>query len=273
MEFEKGVNEPNSTRYATTNLQQGGAGQVLAGEALIQQPSSGSRSPPLALLKMVVRAQSGGTIEVAPSLPSVSECNAVRTSGWLESPGCGLWHCGGDFYMVENFDVHVISIDLSVNMVSFALERVIGLNCSVELEVSDCFKKHILTTPLIKEAQEYVKCRKEAQEYVKGTMPELLSEALGLNSDYLSSIECMKSEALTCLYYPFCPEPNLTMGNAKHSNTTFLTVLLQDHNIGGLQILYQNQWADVPSIHGTLIANVGDPMQCPSLAKRIDDAS
>lgn len=53
--------------------------------------------------------------------------------------GCGIG--GGDFYMAENFDVHVVGIDLSVNMVSFALERSIGLNCSVEFEVSDCTKK------------------------------------------------------------------------------------------------------------------------------------
>ncbi|PSR96525.1 Phosphomethylethanolamine N-methyltransferase [Actinidia chinensis var. chinensis] len=53
--------------------------------------------------------------------------------------GCGIG--GGDFFMAENFDVHVVGIDLSINMVSFALERAIGLNCSVEFEVADCTKK------------------------------------------------------------------------------------------------------------------------------------
>ncbi|XVF12206.1 hypothetical protein REPUB_Repub08aG0094700 [Reevesia pubescens] len=53
--------------------------------------------------------------------------------------GCGIG--GGDFYMAENFDVHVVGIDLSINMISFALERAIGLNCSVEFEVADCTKK------------------------------------------------------------------------------------------------------------------------------------
>ncbi|XXG80019.1 hypothetical protein AAC387_Pa09g0974 [Persea americana] len=53
--------------------------------------------------------------------------------------GCGIG--GGDFYMAENFDVEVVGIDLSVNMVSFALERAIGRNCSVEFEVADCTKK------------------------------------------------------------------------------------------------------------------------------------
>ncbi|KAI3518106.1 hypothetical protein L1887_06496 [Cichorium endivia] len=53
--------------------------------------------------------------------------------------GCGIG--GGDFYMAETFDVDVVGIDLSVNMISFALERSIGLKCSVEFEVADCTKK------------------------------------------------------------------------------------------------------------------------------------
>ncbi|KAF2538055.1 hypothetical protein F2Q68_00022325 [Brassica cretica] len=32
----------------------------------------------------------------------------------------------------------IVGIDLLVNMMSFALERAIGLNCSVEFEVADC---------------------------------------------------------------------------------------------------------------------------------------
>ncbi|XP_047338147.1 phosphoethanolamine N-methyltransferase 1-like [Impatiens glandulifera] len=53
--------------------------------------------------------------------------------------GCGIG--GGDFYMAEKFDVHVIGIDLSVNMISFALERAVGLKHAVEFEVADCTKK------------------------------------------------------------------------------------------------------------------------------------
>ncbi|CAL9068775.1 phosphoethanolamine N-methyltransferase-like [Musa acuminata AAA Group] len=53
--------------------------------------------------------------------------------------GCGIG--GGDFYMAENFDVEVVGIDLSINMISFALERAIGRKCSVEFEVADCTKK------------------------------------------------------------------------------------------------------------------------------------
>lgn len=54
--------------------------------------------------------------------------------------GCGIG--GGDFYMAENFDVEVVAIDLSINMISFALERAIGLKCAIEFEVADCTKKN-----------------------------------------------------------------------------------------------------------------------------------
>lgn len=53
--------------------------------------------------------------------------------------GCGIG--GGDFYMASNFDVEVVGIDLSVNMISFALEKSIGLQCAVEFEVADCTTK------------------------------------------------------------------------------------------------------------------------------------
>ncbi|KAL5697414.1 phosphoethanolamine N-methyltransferase [Ranunculus cassubicifolius] len=53
--------------------------------------------------------------------------------------GCGIG--GGDFYMAENFGADVIGIDLSVNMINFALERAIERKCAVEFEVADCTTK------------------------------------------------------------------------------------------------------------------------------------
>ncbi|XP_057446922.1 phosphoethanolamine N-methyltransferase [Lotus japonicus] len=53
--------------------------------------------------------------------------------------GCGIG--GGDFYMAENFDVEVVAIDFSINMISMAIERAIGLKCTVEFECADCTSK------------------------------------------------------------------------------------------------------------------------------------
>ncbi|KAM7466977.1 hypothetical protein LguiB_014539 [Lonicera macranthoides] len=105
-------------------------------------------------------------------------------------------------------------------------------------------------------------CRDIQIEYSKQVMRlgsslfGLLAEALGLKTSHFTNMGCNDGLAVVCHCYPQCPQPELTLGASKHTDDGFLTVLLQDH-IGGLQILHQDQWIDVPPVPGalTLISN------------------
>ncbi|KAL1563159.1 1-aminocyclopropane-1-carboxylate oxidase 1-like [Salvia divinorum] len=116
-------------------------------------------------------------------------------------------------------------------------------------------------------------CRDSTVEYSKhvenlgNIVLGLLSEALGLKTEFLSDMECLKGHRLHCHYYPACPEPELAIGLTKHSDAGFLTILLQNQLVSGLQVLYEGRWIDIQPVHGGLVINIGDLLQLVSNGK------
>ncbi|XP_057761921.1 deacetoxyvindoline 4-hydroxylase-like [Arachis stenosperma] len=92
------------------------------------------------------------------------------------------------------------------------------------------------------------------------TLLELLSEALGLEGNYLKDIDCGEGIFMVGNYYPTCPQPELTWGLSAHTDMGFVTILLQDQ-VGGLQVFHENQWFDITPFPDAFIIILGDMMQ------------
>jgi len=90
-----------------------------------------------------------------------------------------------------------------------------------------------------------------------------ISEALGLDSDYLNKILGKHSQVMNINYYPSCPNPDLTLGAANHSDASAITVLMQS-DVSGLQVFKNGKWIAVEPIANALVVNLGDQLQVVS---------
>ncbi|XP_048139070.1 jasmonate-induced oxygenase 4-like isoform X2 [Rhodamnia argentea] len=113
-------------------------------------------------------------------------------------------------------------------------------------------------------------CRELISEYGKELtelskrLLSLISRSLGLEGDYLERAFGGREEFGACLrtnFYPKCPQPDLTLGLSAHSDPGFLTILLPDPHVSGLQVRHRDHWVTVKPIPNALIVNLADQMQ------------
>lgn len=93
---------------------------------------------------------------------------------------------------------------------------------------------------------------------------ELISESLGLEKEYIRKVMGEQGQHMAVNYYPRCPEPELTYGLPGHTDPNALTILLQDINVAGLQVLKQGQWLAVNPHPNAFVINIGDQLQALS---------
>jgi len=108
-------------------------------------------------------------------------------------------------------------------------------------------------------------CRKEIVAWelhaskVAEALLELLSEGLGVEAERFKKLGFLDGKMLLGHCYPYCPEPDLTLGIRSHTDSG-LTVLLQNQ-VGGLQVKHDDEWVDVEPLPGALTVNIGDFIQ------------
>jgi isopenicillin N synthase-like dioxygenase len=120
------------------------------------------------------------------------------------------------------------------------------------------------TPPKVEDIPEV--CRNEVVAWDKRatevgeTVMELLSEGLGLETGKFKKLTFTDARLFVGHCYPYCPQPDLTVGITSHTDPAVVTVLLQNH-LPGLQVKHGDEWVNVNPVPGGLIINVGDFLQ------------
>nr|GMC85870.1 leucoanthocyanidin dioxygenase-like [Ipomoea batatas] len=95
-------------------------------------------------------------------------------------------------------------------------------------------------------------------------LTRILSVNMGLKEDRIHEAFGGYEERGACLrvnFYPKCPQPDLALGLAPHSDPGGLTCLLADADVAGLQVFHDGKWITVKPLPNAFIINIGDQIQ------------
>ncbi|XP_057550065.1 protein SRG1-like isoform X2 [Amaranthus tricolor] len=108
--------------------------------------------------------------------------------------------------------------------------------------------------------EEYIMEVKKVVEMILKSIAKLLN----LEENMIFNI-CGGNEGINMYtrfnYYPPCSSADQVLGLKPHSDGTVLTVLLQDKQVEGLQVLKDNKWFKVPIVPDALFINLGDQLE------------
>ncbi|KAK9126997.1 hypothetical protein Scep_015843 [Stephania cephalantha] len=94
-----------------------------------------------------------------------------------------------------------------------------------------------------------------------------LSLIVGMDKEGLLGMHKEIMQALRLNYYPPCSKPDQVIGLSPHSDTSTISILMQDEDVTGLQIRHDGEWVSVKPIPNSLVVNIGDVIEIWSNGK------
>ncbi|KAL2336583.1 hypothetical protein Fmac_011029 [Flemingia macrophylla] len=94
-----------------------------------------------------------------------------------------------------------------------------------------------------------------------------LSVIMGMQKHVFLELHKESLQALRLNYYPPCNTPEQVLGLSPHSDTSTITLLMQDDDVIGLEIRHQGGWVPVTPLSDALVVNVGDVFEIWSNGK------
>lgn len=88
-----------------------------------------------------------------------------------------------------------------------------------------------------------------------------LSLLMGVERDFLRQMHGDMKQAIRMNYYSSCSRPDLVLGISPHSDSSTITLLLQDDEVTGLQIKHDGMWVPVRPIPNAIVVNIGDALE------------
>lgn len=88
-----------------------------------------------------------------------------------------------------------------------------------------------------------------------------MARALKLDSEEMRDLFGDGVQSIRINYYPPCPQPDMAIGFAPHSDADALTILFQLNETEGLQLRKDGKWVPVKPLPNAFIVNIGDIME------------
>lgn len=88
-----------------------------------------------------------------------------------------------------------------------------------------------------------------------------IAKALGMKLEDMTMFLENGQQSMRINNYPPCPQPELAIGLAAHSDPGGLTILLQVGETEGLQIIKDGLWTPVAPLPNSFIVNIGDILE------------